>query len=398
LETDSLGSVEVPADALYGARTFRALGNLSFSDRSLGNCPEYLAALGAVKRAAARANREAGVLQPDLAGAIEAAAARMLDADLRGHFPVDLLGGGGSIGVHVNVNEVLANVANEMKGGRRGEYTPVRPVDVGASQSTADVCHTALRLAILSAWPALSSSLNATRATLLRKAAELAGIETMARTCLRDAMTVSLGVLLGGYAALIDRRTRALQDCIDSLRAVSLGGTVIGTGEGAPPLYRERIVPILAQVVGLELVRRECLSDALQNSDDVAAVSTSLLAGGSVDRDRRRFARYLRSARRVQRSSAAGRAATFLPKIQPVVPETVIQCGFQVLGCDRAVQAANEHGELYLNVFDGLAAVNVRESLAMLARAVALLEARCLRELSADVERCAELVRLTHGK
>ncbi len=403
VETDSLGRVEVPVDALYGARTARAVDNLSFSGRILGDCTVYLAALGSVKRAAARANREADVLQPEVAAAIEVAASRIADTDMRPHFPVDLLGGGGSIGIHINVNEVVANLANEARGGRRGEYAPVRPADVGASQSTADVCHTALRVAILCEWPRLRTTLDALESAISRKAAELAGVETMARTCLRDAMPVSLDVLFGGYAALLTRRTQELQGCIDKLYAVSLGGTVIGTSEGAPVLYRDRVVPVLAEIVGLALVSRECRSDALQNSDDVAAISSQLRLLAEALMKVGADLRLLSSGPRggfgeLELPVVQEGSSFFAGKSNPVVPETVIQCAFQVLGCDRAVQAANEHAELYLNVFDGLAAVNVLDSLRMLTQAVALLDTRCLRELRANVERCAELSQLTGRK
>lgn len=403
LESDTLGAVRVPASALYGARTVRALENLSFSGRALGGCPAYVRTLGWVKQAAARANREAGVLRPEIADAIDAAAARLGNLELLDHLPVDLLGGGGSIGVHVNVNEVIANVANEAAGGRRGEYSPVRGADVGASQSTADVCHTALRLAIIDQWRPLQRALRATLATLCEKAGELGDVETLARTCLRDAMVVRLEVLFSGYASLIERRTLELERCVEPLHRVALGGTVIGTGEGAPGLYRERVVPILSELAGIALERRENLGDALQNGDDVAALSAQLrlLAEALI--------KIGGDLRLLSSGPHGGFGELHLPTVQegssffagksnPVIPETVMQCAFQVIGCDRAVQAASERGEIYLNVFDGLAAVNVLDSLAMLGRAIDLLEARCLRGLTADAERCAQLADLARNK
>jgi aspartate ammonia-lyase len=403
IETDSLGTVEVPAHALYGARTVRAIDNLSFSGRKLGSCPAYVRALGFVKRAAARANRDASVLEAEIADAIDVAAGRLGEGELLEHFPVDLIGGGGSIGVHVNVNEVIANLANEARGGRRGEYSPVRTADVGASQSTADVCHTALRLALLAQWPVLATALKLTRTILKEKAGELAGVQTLARTCLRDAGAVSLGMLFAGYAALLERRTQELQRSIAQLQAISLGGTVIGTGDGAPARYRERVVPILAQIAEMDLERRANLGDALQNSDDVAAVSNQLrlLAGALVKiaADLRLLSSGPRGGFGEIELPVVQEGSTFFAgKANPVVAETVMQCAFQVFGCDRAVQAANEHAELYLNVFDGLAAVNVLDAMAMLSPAITLLESRCLRGLTADSTRCAELAAMAHGK
>ena len=397
VEHDALGSVTLPADALYGIQTARAVENLRFTVRPLGSCPPYLQALGVVKRAAARANREAGVLTARLADAIEAATTPLLAGALLEQFPADLLGGGGSIGVHMNVNEVIANLASEHLGGRRGEYNPVDPLrHVNASQSTADVCHTALRLAVLNQWKGLRRVLGAAVQRLREQAAALADVPTLSRTCLQDALPSSLGVLVGGHAALLQRRTGELERAIHTLRAVALGGTVIGTGDGAPRRYRERVVPILSEVAGWALSAREALPDALQNSDDVGAVSAQLALLAQA------FIKIAQDLRLLASGPHGGFGEISLPHVQagssffsgkqnPVVPETLLQCAFQVLGCDRAVQAAVEHAELYLNVFDGLAAVNVLDAVDMLTGAVDRFEARCLRGLHANTERCRAL-------
>ena len=397
VEHDALGSVTLPGDALYGIHTARALENLRFTTRSLGSCPPYLHALGTVKRAAARANREADVLTARLADAIEVATAPLLGGQLLDQFPADLLGGGGSIGVHMNVNEVVANLASEHLGGRRGESIPVHPFrHVNASQSTADVCHTALRLAVLNQWKALRHALGSTVQTLRDQADQLGDVPTLSRTCLQDALPATLGVLFSGYAALLQRRTGDLERAIYGLRAVALGGTVIGTGDGAPLRYRERVVAILSEIAGWALVRREPTPDALQNSDDVAAVSAqlALLAQALI--------KIAQDLRLLASGPQGGFGEIDLPHVQagssffsgkqnPVIPETVLQCAFQVLGCDRTVQAAVEHAELYLNIFDGLAAVNVLDAIDMLAGAVGRFETRCLRGLRANKERCGAL-------
>lgn len=397
VEHDALGSVTLPADALYGIQTARAVENLRFTARPLGSCPPYVQALGTVKRAAARTNREAGVLTARLADGIEAATTPLLAGGLLEHFPADLLGGGGSIGVHMNVNEVIANLASEHLGGRRGEYIPVHPFrHVNASQSTADVCHTALRLAVLNQWKGLRRVLGSIVQRLQEQAAALANVPTLSRTCLQDALPSSLGVLFSGYAALLQRRTGELERAIHGLRAVALGGTVIGTGDGAPLRYRERVLPILSEIAGWALVAPEPLADALQNSDDIAAVSAQLALLGQA------LIKIAQDLRLLASGPQGGFGEISLPHVQagssffagkqnPVVPETVIQCAFQVLGCDRAVQAAVEHAELYLNVFDGLAAVNVLDAIDMLTGAVDRFETRCLRGLRANTERCRAL-------
>jgi aspartate ammonia-lyase len=395
VEHDALGSVEIPTQALYGIQTARAVENLSFSRRTLGSCPAYVGALAVVKRAAARANREAGVLERRLADAIEAAAVaapRHLD-----QFPVDLLGGGGSIGVNMNLNEVLANLANEQLGARRGVYDPVHPLrHVNASQSTADVCHSAARLAILAQAEPLGAALAATARTLAAKAAAFAAIPTLSRTCLQDALPTTVDVLLGGHAALLHRRAAALAPALVPLHAVALGGTVIGDGAGAPSAYRERVVAILAALCERPLAPAASAADALQNGDDLAALSGQLARVAEALIKVAQDLRLLASGPRggfgeLALPNVQAGSSFFTGKVNPVVPETVMQCAFQVLGCDRAVQAASAHAELHLHGFDGLAAVNVLDAVDMLATAVGGFEARCLRGLEVNEARCREL-------
>ncbi|MBI3782209.1 MAG: aspartate ammonia-lyase [Deltaproteobacteria bacterium] len=397
IESDALGSIELPADALYGIQTARAAANLSFSGRTLGSLPAYVWALGAVKRAAARANHEVDALDRRSTAAIEAACALLLDGQHLEAFPVDVLGGGGSIGINMNINEVVANLANEQLGSRRGTYQPIDPKrHVNLSQSTADVCHTALRIAILRQWPQVEGGLAALVRCLRDKAASFAAVPTLARTCLQDALPTHLGVLFGGYAELLDRRRHELAHSVVALRAVSLGGTVIGTGEAAAAGYAERVVGHLTETTGFALSRRGALPDALQNSDDIGAVSSqlALLAQAllKVAQDLRLLASGPRGGfAEIVLPHVQSGSSFFVAKSNPVIPETLMQCAFQVLGCDRAVQAAVEHAELYLNVFDGLAAVNVLDAFSMLAKSIALFEEKCLRDLKANEDRCREL-------
>jgi len=400
VERDAFGELALPADALYGIHTARALRNLSFSRRSLGSCAPYARALGVVKGAAARANGDAGVLAPELARAIEVAASQISSGTFDRALVADLLGGGGSIAVHMNVAEVIANLASESLGGRRGEYVPVHPKrHVNASQSTADVCHTALRLAILERSGVLLAALETLAASVDAKISELGHVPTLARTCLQDALPTTLALLFSGHAALVRRRAAELAHSLEALRAVTLGGTVIGSGEGAPERYRERVVPLLAARAGVELRRHPSPCDPLQNGDDVGAVSAqlALLAHG--------LAKIAQDLRLLGSGPRGGLGELALPHVQegssffadkanPLVPETLLQASFQVLGCDRAVQAALEHGELHLNVFDGFAAVNVLDALELLSNAVLRFDEGCVRGLVANEARCRELASL----
>jgi aspartate ammonia-lyase len=317
------------------------------------------------------------------------------------HFPVDLLGGGGSIGINMNVNEVLANLASERLGGARGGYDPVHPRrDVNASQSTADVCHSAARLAVSARAADCLRAVDDAAATLAARATAWAGVPTLARTCLQDAMPTTVDVLFGGHATALARRAAALRDALAALDRVVLGATVIGDGRGAPPAYRAAVVPALAALVGRPLAPHPHPADALQHGDDLAAVSAALALLAQALLKLAQDLRLLASGPRggfaeLRLPHVQAGSSFFAGKSNPVVPESVIQCACQVLGADRAVQAAAERAELHLQVFDAVAAVNVLDALDMLAAAVDRLEARCLRGLELDAARCRALADAT---
>jgi len=400
VERDALGEKQIAASVLYGIHTLRALEKLSFANRPLHTYPDYVAALAYVKWAAAEANQDAGVIEAETAAAIVAAAQQILEGRHREHFVADVLAGGGSIAVHMNVNEVIANLANEHLGGQRGTYDPVHPKrHVGASQSTADVCHTAVRLAAMRVgWP-LIRVLDRLGYTLREKAVAFAKVPTLARTCLQDAMPTTLAILFDGYARTIEQRRAAVADGIEALREVALGGTVIGTGEGAPPRYREQVVDNLQRISGIAIYRCSQLPHAMQTSDDIRSISAGLAALAES------LIRICRDLRLLASGPNGGFGEILLPHVlegssffgnkrNPVIPETVMQCCFQVLGCERSVQAACENAELYLNVFDALAAINILDAMRMLTAALKHLDEDCLRGLTANEDRCLELSRL----
>jgi len=397
IETDSIGELEVPAAALYGARTWRAVTAASFSGRTLGGYPRYVRALAVVKKAACRANLRAGVIDERIAAGIERACDALIRGEHLEHFPADPLAGGGGVAINMNANEVIANLTNEALGGQRGVYDPVEPKrHVNASQSTADACATAGRLAVLEEWEDVRDTLPLLGEALGEKAAELMPVRTVARTCLRDAGTVALGSLFEGYRALAERRTLELARAADTLRYVSLGGTVIGSGEGAPTAYRECVVAELSAAAGREMRRRESLFDAAQNIDDLAAFSAqlALLADGlaKIAQDLRLLASGPEAGFGEIRLPMQMEGSSFFPhKANPVVPESVLNGCFQVLACDRAVQLAYGRGELNLNVFEPVAVFNLLDAALLTARVLRLL-AGLTRDIRADEQRCAELV------
>jgi aspartate ammonia-lyase len=397
IEKDLLGERAVPAGALYGIHTVRAVESLSFSGRILGNYPDYVRALATVKKAAARANRDARVIDARRADATERACDALLRGEYLSQFPVDLLAGGGSIAVNMNVNEVIANLASEFLGGARGTYQPVHPkLHVNASQSTADVCHTAVRMTVLRRWSELRRALARCVAAFRAKAVELRPVVTISRTCLQDAGRVSLGELFGGHAEVIERRAGELAQSVRALTRINLGGTAIGSGSGAPAIYRREIVKRLNELSGQKFSLRANLYDAAQNIDDLGAVSAQLAMLAEV------LIKMAQDLRILASGPEGGFGEIILPtvqegssifpgKINPVIPETMIQCCFQVLGCERTTRLALERGELNLNVFEGAAAVNLFDAIEMMGRAVALFTERCVIGIVANRKRCREL-------
>lgn len=393
-EEDAFGKVELPEDALYGIQTHRSVENLSFSGRSLRDYPDYIIALSEVKQAAARANERAGTLPRSLFQAIEEACEELKTGCHDEQFIVDPYHGGGSIGSNMNMNEVIANLANEILGGAWGGYRPVHPADhVNASQSTSDACHTALRIAVIRIATRLSEVLWRLIDEIERKGIELLEVRTITRTCLQDGMQDSLGTMFAGFAQGLRRRVGQLDLSVKALRAINLGGTVIGSGVGASKGYRVHVLDALNEVTGLSLRHRDDLYDAAQNMDDLAAVSSELQLLSSmlikIAKDFRLLASGPEAGFGELRLPAVQAGSSFFPgKINPVIPETLIQCCFQVIGLDRSVQASLEHGELNLNVWEGLAGFNVMDAMSMLHRAVTLFTDKCVVGIEADEDKC----------
>jgi len=399
LERDALGPRAIPADARYGIHTLRAVEAMSISRHRLGEYADLAKALGAVKQAAARANADAGALAAPTARAIDRAAGLLTSNDptVEPDLIADLLGGGGSIAVHMNVNEVIANLANESLGRPIGAYDPVAPkTHVSASQSTADVCHTASRLAIAAGLERLDEVLSHLIETIAGLVRSMDGVDTMARTCLQDAMTAPAGLLFDGAAAAITRRRAALQRAAEPLGGITLGGTVIGTGAGAPALYRERVVPHLCEVTGRNLFLHPHRASALQHSDDLVAVAAELAGVAQVIAKLAADVRLLASGPRggfgeVALPHVLEGSSFFGDKRNPVIAETMITAALQVVGHEAATRAAASRAELHLQVFDNVAVVNVLDAIALLANAVDRFDHACLRDLRLDEARNAEL-------
>ncbi len=396
-ETDLLGPTEVPGDALFGAQTQRAVENFPLCldgntpARTIGSFPALVRSLLLIKKAAALTNFELGYLEPAKAQAIQQAADTLL-ADLPARqFPVHHLHGGGGTSANMNVNEVLANLGEEILGGRRGEYRLLHPNDhVNLHQSTNDVYPTACHMAVISAWPQLNNAL-----LQLAAAFDISAdpqIVHLARTCFQDAVEIRLSDYFSGISAQIRRETARLDESVDRLHTINLGGTICGRALDVPQAYLEKIVPNLARVSADPAFRQaENLFDAAQNPDELLAVSSGLerLARSliKIAKDLRILGSGPEAGLNELRLPAVQPGSSIMPgKVNPVMPEFLIQVCFRIMGNHSMCAAGLDHGELDLNVWESSMVFSILESIELLTSCVTVFTAKCIQGLSADLE------------
>lgn len=376
---------------LYGEQTRLTVATMSFSGRRLADYPEFIRTAAQVKAAAAAANAAAGLLDAGKAARIGMACRSLAAGEHLDQFPVDAFHGGGGIGLNMNLNEVIASLAGP----------GVDPADdVNLSQSTTDVCHTATRLAVHGVVAEFRDALETLVAALDDVARRAEGTGTIARTCLQDGLPVSAGVLYSALAHALRRQRRRLADSAEDLLQVTLGGTVIGSGAGAPPRYRDRIVAALAEATGLHVTPAPDLYDATQYPDDLArlsggaAITSHLLAKFAGD------LRLLSSGPECGLGEislpATQAGSSFFPgKVNPVIPETVIQCDLLVTGNDATIQRCLGLGELHLNLWDSTMGFLLLDNLRMLARTVTLFATHCVQGIEIDRQVCEGYARAT---
>jgi aspartate ammonia-lyase len=389
LERDSLGPVEVPRDALYGAHTVRALANFAVSAVTMADRPELIAALGQIKTAAARANLADGRLTPEIGGAVIAAAREVAGGRHDAEFPIDVVHGGGGTAVNMNANEVIANRAGELLGGARGTYALVHPNDhVNRGQSTNDVYPTALALATYVTGRAAIERIGVLERALESKALEYGDRLHLGRTCLQDAVPLTIGATHTGQAHAVARTARALGRSLDGLLAVPLGATAVGTGIGASDGYRGSVVALLADETGLVLVPSDDVYDALAFNDVYLDVAAQLLRVSAVAAKIAGDLRILSSIPFGElRLPAVQVGSSIMPgKVNPVLPELVLQSHMQLQGVLAAVGAAVSGGELELNVMEPVIARHLLGGLRELGLTLELFAARCVSGLEWDLD------------
>jgi aspartate ammonia-lyase len=392
-EKDPLGSLEVPADALYGVQTLRARQNFPIS--GLPPLEPFVTAQIWIKKAAALTHKETGRLDARLADAIVQAADEVLGGQHRDQFIVDPYQAGAGTSHNMNANEVLANRANELLGAARGVYAPVHPNDhVNMAQSTNDTIPTNIRLACLSQLGALSDAFSGLREAFATKGKEFDGVVKAGRTHLQDAMPIRLGQELAAYAGSLDRGLRRVAESADYLRDLGIGGSAVGTGVTVQPEYPGLMVSHLNAMTGLRLREGADRVQLMQSMGDVAGFSAALrvlaVDLSKIASDLRLMAMGPRTGIDEIRLPAVQPGSSIMPgKINPSVPEMVNQVCFQVMGCDATVAIAAEHGQLELNVMMPVIAHNVLLSMRILTNATRVFAERCVAGLDANLEMCA---------
>jgi len=393
IERDPLGELPVPTEALWGIQTERARQNFPISN--LRPLPAFVDAVILIKKAAALTHRETGRLERKLADAIIAAADEVLAGGHRDQFVVDPYQAGAGTSHNMNGNEVLANRANELLGGKRGDYKPVHPNDhVNMAQSTNDVIPTAIRLGALSQLPALTESLTRLARAFLAKGKAFDNIVKSGRTHLQDATPIRLGQEFTAFGHTVERNRDRITRAADDLRDLGIGGTAVGTGLNAEPQYPALMVKHLRAMTGLELREGKDRVQLMQSLGDAAAFSGALRTYaadlGKIAGDLRLLASGPRTGFAEILLPAVQPGSSIMPgKVNPSIPEMVNQVCFQVIGNDVTVTTAAEAGQLELNVMMPVIAHNILMSMMILSNATRVLAERCVEGIAADAAQSA---------
>ena len=397
VERDSLGSVRVPKKAYYGAQTQRAIENFPVSGWRFGR--EFIYALGLVKFASARANRELGLLGKRIAAAVERAAQEVMEGRWDEQFIVDIFQTGSGTSSNMNANEVIANRANEILGIKRGAYLPVHPNDhVNLGQSSNDVFPSAIHIASITLLrqkllPALSDLHKA----LKNKGREFHPILKIGRTHLQDATPIRLGQEFGGYTRQVELGIHRIQKAMKSLFELPLGGTAVGTGINTHPLFAKKSISIINRVTGCPF------REALDHFEAQGARDASVEMSGALKTAAVSFIKIANDIRWLGSGPRCGigeihlldtqPGSSIMPgKVNPVIPESLIQVCVQVIGNDSAITLAGLSGNFELNVMMPLIAYNLLQSLSLLANGVNNFSKKCVKGLKADRKRCEEMI------
>ena len=398
IEHDLLGDRAVPADAYYGIHSLRALENFSITGTPISHYPDLVNALACVKQAAAIANAELGLLDDKRSVAIRLACEEVREGKLHEEFVVDVIQGGAGTSTNMNANEVICNRALELLGHARGEYQHLHPLDhVNLSQSTNDVYPTSIKLALNFLIRRLLAEMVSLRKGFQSKAQEFESVLKVGRTQLQDAVPMTLGQEFSTYAVMLGEDEQRLSEAAALVREINLGATAIGTGINAHPDYAPLVTRRLSEVSGVTFISSPNLVEATQDAGAFVQLS------GVLKRIAVKLSKVCNDLRLLSSGPRAGIGEINLPavqagssimpgKVNPVIPEVVNQIAFEVIGNDMTVTMAAEAGQLQLNAFEPIIAHSLFEGIQHLTAGCRTLNERCVRGITANVERARRLL------
>jgi fumarate hydratase class II len=397
IESDSMGQMRVPEKAYWGAETQRAVENFPISGLRFPR--RFLRALGMLKKASAAANRELALLPQELAEAISLAAQEVIEGRLDDQFVLDIFQTGSGTSTNMNANEVIANRANEILGGKIGDKKPVHPNDhVNLGQSSNDIIPSSIHIAALEGIQRdLLPALRSLQSVLEEKAREFDGVVKIGRTHLQDATPIRLGQEFSGYASMVQHGMRRLESGGGNLAELAIGGTAVGTGINTHPKFAGLVVGKINEMTGLPFREAENHFEAQGAKDAVVEASSALKTIAVSLMKMANDIRWLGSGPR------CGIGEIMLPEVQPgssimpgkvnpVIPEALCQVAAQVIGNDAAIAIGGVSGNFELNVMMPVMAHNLLQSISLLANASLLFAQKCVRGIKAEGERCREMI------
>lgn len=400
-ESDSIGTKEVPIEAYYGVQTLRGAENFKITGLKMHE--DFIKSLAQIKKASAITNCEIGLLDKNIEKAIVQACNEIICGKLHEEFIIDPIQGGAGTSANMNANEVISNRAIEILGGEKGDYSIVHPNDhVNMGQSTNDVYPTAGKMTILKLIPKALKQLRRLYDALQDKAIEFDNVIKMGRTQMQDAVPVRLGQEFKAYSSVIKRDILRLEKVQDEVRVINMGGTAIGTGINADEQYLSKIAGNLSNVADMELRQAEDLIDATQNLDGFVAVSAAIKTCAvnlsKISNDLRLMSSGPRTGFGEINLPPKQNGSSIMPgKVNPVIPEVMSQVAFNIIGNDITITMAAEAGQLELNAFEPVIFYNLFESIETLAHGVETLVDNCICGITANKERCANLVENSVG-
>lgn len=400
-EADSIGVMEVPAEAYYGVQALRAKENFPITHQQLH--PEFIKSMAKLKKAAAITNRDAGLLSLNIASAIMKACDELIAGKYTDSFIVDAIQGGAGTSANMNANEVIANRAIEILGGTKGDYSIVHPNDhVNMAQSTNDIIPSAGKLTAITLLTGAIKELERLYEALMDKAEEFDSVLKMGRTQLQDAVPMRLGQSFHAYASVLHRDILRLEDAIHTLEMLNMGGTAIGSSINVSPLYLKNICKNLNKITKGNFYLADDLFDATQNLDGFVSVSgvlkTCAVNLSKMCNDLRILSSGPKTGIGEINLPARQNGSSIMPgKINPVIPEVVSQVAFNIIGHDYTITMAAEAGQLELNAFEPVIFYTLFESIETLGHAAQTLTDNCILGITANEKHCKDLVNASAG-